>query len=222
MKNDPNDKRGTLHHLRKECGVSEILGTVLLLAISVALFSVLYLLMQNVLVADQSPTADLVGHLDENTVYIEHHGGNSLPDSITITVSIGGTNYDIDFDDSFDENNNGYWDIGERVYLEDEQIGQSFNIDVSVVDQESNKAIYLGTLQEGAMTGEQEVDEPEENDSTLISWWRLDENTGTTAFDSIGSNHATVIQQAGLRVSTRVACSMMIPEMHSSHHHLKV
>jgi hypothetical protein len=80
----------TLHRLKKDDGVSEILGTVLLLSISVALFSALYLMMQTVLVADHSPTADLVGFIDENTVFIEHHGGSSLPSSVSISVSIGG------------------------------------------------------------------------------------------------------------------------------------
>lgn len=176
-----------LHHLRKDDGVSEILGTVLLLAISVALFSALYLMMQTVLVADYSPTADLVGFIDENTVFIEHQGGNSLPSSVSISVSIGGSKTTIDFDESFDENNNGYWDIGEGVYFTDSKIDKDYSVDVSVVDKDSNDAIYLGTLKEGnsAESGPTNPEEP----SPIIAWWHFDEQTGSTAFDATTNNN---------------------------------
>ena len=180
-----------LHHLRKDDGVSEILGTVLLLAISVALFSALYLMMQTVLVADYSPTADLVGFIDENTVFIEHQGGNSLPSSVSISVSIGGSKTTIDFDESFDENNNGYWDIGEGVYFTDSKIDKDYSVDVSVVDKDSNDAIYLGTLKEGnsAESGPTNPEEP----SPIIAWWHFDEQTGSTAFDATtNNNHGSI------------------------------
>ncbi|HMA83474.1 MAG TPA: LamG-like jellyroll fold domain-containing protein [Candidatus Thermoplasmatota archaeon] len=177
----------TLHRLKKDDGVSEILGTVLLLAISVALFSALYLMMQTVLVADYSPTADLVGFIDENTVFIEHHGGSSLPSSVSISVSIGGSKKNIDFDGSFDENNNGYWDIGERVFFTDSEISEDYSIDVSVVDNDRKNAIYLGTLKDGN-SAESDSIVPEDV-SPIIAWWHFDEQTGSTAFDATSNNN---------------------------------
>lgn len=143
---------------RKDEGVSEILGTVLLLGISVALFSVLYLMLQNVLVAEHTPVADLIGYIDGDTVFIEHHGGNSLPRSTVITVSVGGIHHIIDFDDSFDRNNNGYWDIGEQVYLEINlsQINEPVAVVVSVLDVTSNTLLYSGTLKDGGVIDEQD------------------------------------------------------------------
>lgn len=146
---------------RKDEGISEILGTVLLLGISIALFSVLYLMLQNVLVAEHTPVADLVSYIDGDTVFIKHHGGNSLPGSIVITVSVGGTDHIIDFDDSFDRNNNGYWDIGEQVYFSSPQMEEPVAVVVSVVDVASNKLLYLGRLKDGA------IDEQDNGDISI-------------------------------------------------------
>ena len=184
----------SLHQLKREEGVSEILGTVLLLAISVALFSALYLMMQTVLVADHSPTADLVGSIKEDTVFIEHHGGSSLPSSVSISVSIGGTPYEVSFDDSFDENNNGYWDIGEHVSFTKPEIDSSYVVDVSVIDSKSNKAIYLGALKEGTINGSQSTDPG--SSSSVISWWHFDEQSGLTAFDSTTNDNDGTISLA--------------------------
>lgn len=174
---------------RKDNGISEILGTVLLLAISVALFSVLYLMLQNVLVAEHAPVADFIGYIDEDTVYIEHHGGNSLPNSIAITVTVGSTRHIIDFDNNFDENNNGFWDIGERVYFTSSQIDDSFGVSVSVVDVTSNTLLYGGTLKEGIIDNQDEDPVPPDQNTLAVSHWRFDDNNGCIALDSYDDNH---------------------------------
>jgi hypothetical protein len=174
---------------RKDEGISEILGTVLLLGISIALFSVLYLMLQNVLVAEHTPVADFIGYIDEDTVFIEHHGGNSLPNSIAITVTIGSTRHIIDFDNDFDENNNGFWDIGERVYFTSSQIDDSFSVSVSIVDVTSNTLLYGGTLKEGIIADQDEDPVSPEQNTLAVSHWRFDDNNGCMALDSYGDNH---------------------------------
>ncbi len=200
-------KRGKLKVVSCEtdCGVSEILGTVLLLAISIALFSALYLMMQNVLVAENPPVADLVGYIDGDTVFIEHHGGNSLPASVSISVSIGGEKNTIDFDETFDENNNRHWDIGERVSFTETRVEEEYFVDVSVVDRNSNNAIYLGMLKEGSSI-DSEPEIPDDS-SPIIAWWHFDEQSGSVAFDATqNDNHGSLSLTSWIDEGNNLSC----------------
>ena len=64
--------------------VSEILGTVLLLAMAVALFAVIYIIVFSITITTTPPIVNLVGSLDGENVIIEHHGGESLDNNVNI------------------------------------------------------------------------------------------------------------------------------------------
>lgn len=180
-------------HPRNEKGVSEILGTVLLLAISVALFSALYLMMQTGLVAEQSPVADLIGYVNQDTIYIEHQGGSSLSET-TITITLDGEEYVLDFNESFDENNNGNWNIGEHVYFTNSQISELSTIKVSVVDTSINELIYGGVLSgEGDIQSNSNGNEQDENAEHIVAWWHFDEESGSIAYDETENNNDAVL-----------------------------
>ncbi len=180
-------------HPRNEKGVSEILGTVLLLAISVALFSALYLMMQTGLVAEQSPVADLIGYVNQDTIYIEHQGGSSLSET-TITITLDGEEYVLDFNESFDENNNGNWNIGEHVHFTNSQISELSTIKVSVVDTSINELIYGGVLSgEGDIQSNSNGNEQDENAEHIVAWWHFDEGSGSIAYDETENNNDAVL-----------------------------
>jgi len=73
---------------RTNQAISDIIGTMLLLAIAVALFSVLSYIVISYPEPTQHPSANLVATIDENQISIKHKGGDTLNlDDLTITIS---------------------------------------------------------------------------------------------------------------------------------------
>jgi len=129
--------------------VSEILGTVLLLAMAVALFAVLYIIVFSITVTTTPPIVNLVGSIDGDNVIIEHHGGESLDSDVNIIVTIGGVRNTINVSSNLsDSNGNGKWDTGERIVYSNGSIS-GVQVDANVVDDTSNSLIFIATLQEG-------------------------------------------------------------------------
>ena len=143
-------KRNLKNFTKSDNAVSEILGTVILLAMAVALFSVLYVLVTSSLVTTPSPSASLVGYVEGQSVIIEHLGGDSLDnDPTNIVVTIGGAKWSVSVETYLDDSNgNNKWDIGERlVYPAGDITG--LQVETVVVDCASNSALFIGILQDG-------------------------------------------------------------------------
>ncbi len=141
--------------------VSEVLGTILLLGISVSIFSVIYISLFSVNVAESTPDVAIIGTIQEGNLVLEHRGGEPLDlnDKILLRLSDGSTiSY---FFDDVDSNGDPYvadsdkqdgrWNIGERFTLPLANIAsyiQGQPIDLSVVDLKSNSMVMYGTVQE--------------------------------------------------------------------------
>lgn len=143
---------------RDTFAVSEVMGTILLLGISVSLFSVIYVSFFAVDVEPSAPTVDLIGTLEDNHLILEHRGGEDLdldtrilirynetdPQSVYINAS------DLDYINSSDKNDNK-WNIGEQLKLNLSKL-QNYKdfdkVDIVVVDSSSNSAVMTGTLKE--------------------------------------------------------------------------
>ena len=67
-----------LKKTRKNYGVSEVLGTILLLAISVTLFSTVYAAFFSIQPGPSTPAVNIVGTIENNSLVLEHRGGESL------------------------------------------------------------------------------------------------------------------------------------------------
>lgn len=134
--------------------VSEIVGTVLLLAMTLSLFSLLSYTVLSYPFNPSPPSVNLAGYLggsaDTTDVIIEHYGGDSLDITTTkVMVNIQGTSTDVNMTNLTDSNNNGMWDLGEKlIYRPDENIAGK-QVEVTVVDTKSNSIIMSGILQEG-------------------------------------------------------------------------
>jgi len=144
--------------------VSEVLGTILLLGISVSLFSVIYLSVFSVDAQPPTPTVDIMGTIHKNYLVLEHGGGEDIDLDFQIIVRY--TNL-LDFDpDSSPEKteilsyrdvifdgigDNDKWNIGEKLVFDLSSLEKysAFQpIDIMVVDAQSNSAVMMGTLKE--------------------------------------------------------------------------
>ncbi len=133
---------------RKDMAVSDIVGTVLLLGMTVALFSVLCVGVLSYPSSPSEPAVNLVGTINDGNLYLEHCGGEALDlDTKVIITPDGGQSENILVGDYLtDENNDNKWSIGEvLVYTIIEGINGK-QVGITVVDIESNSVIMLGSL----------------------------------------------------------------------------
>lgn len=135
--------------------VSEVFGTILLLVISVSLFSVVYVTFFSIEVNTPSPAINIVGTIDGNELILEHRGGDPLSLKTEVIIESNGTRQAMILNNE-DYLNNSYkndqrWDIGERfVYPLSSLINFSrFDpVNITVVDRVSNSVIMTGTVSE--------------------------------------------------------------------------
>ena len=137
---------------RKNLGVSEIIGTILLLGISVTLFSGIQLY---VFSAEQSaePIKPIIGgSLKDSTIILQHLGGRSLDEQTRIHYQIGISTIKLFLNSSFfiDDNNNQKWDVGEIIRYPVSGDEDSI-IEVKVIDERSNDLLFINVLQQGTI-----------------------------------------------------------------------
>ena len=128
--------------------VSEIVGTVLLLAMAICLFSLLSIIILSYPISASTPSADLVGTIEEDCLYIEHRGGTPLRLDTKVMLSIRDESIKIKIKDYLDDKakDDNLWGIGEWfIYRNDNLTNQK--ISISIVDVESNCVIMTGLLQ---------------------------------------------------------------------------
>lgn len=160
---------------RKNCAVSEVLGTILLLLISVSLFSAIYLTLFSIDVKVEAPTVDLIGSVEDNYLVVEHRGGKSLSLDTKIMINFN-SNSHLTFkinEGNFLDNNsktNGKWDIGESFkypLINLTNFSRFDPVDVMVVDQYSNSIIMSGVIEE-ARTADIKIDiDVSDNEPTI-------------------------------------------------------
>ena len=134
---------------RINIAVTEMVGTLLLLAISISIFSLVYFSVLTVSPNPTKPSVNLICTLENNNITLEHRGGKTLDLDTEITVNINGTN------EKFIVNNyinntfkeNGLWNMGERVIYPTGDV-TDLKVSVSVVDKHSNSVIMMVVLQE--------------------------------------------------------------------------
>ena len=134
---------------RRNIAVTEMVGTLLLLTISVAIFSVLYLSILTVSPSPAQPYVDLICTLDNDNITLEHRGGNPLDLDTVITVTINDVNEKFIVDNYInnDYKENGEWNVGEKVSYPTGDV-TDLKVSVSVVDKSSNSVIMMVNLQE--------------------------------------------------------------------------
>jgi len=71
-----------------DCGVTEVVGTVLLLGIAVSVFSSLYVVVLSYPSPSSISSANLVGTIEGSNIVIEHRGGEALSLDTEILIKI--------------------------------------------------------------------------------------------------------------------------------------
>ncbi|KYK22425.1 hypothetical protein AYK24_02325 [Thermoplasmatales archaeon SG8-52-4] len=133
---------------RANKAVSEIVGTLLLLGMSIALFSVIYISVLTLYPAASSPSVNLICSFEDNNVTLEHRGGKSLNLKTELILSIDSVVDKFVVGDylNIEAKDNGLWNIGERVIYPVGDITDK-NVSLSVVDKHSNSVIMLVVFQ---------------------------------------------------------------------------
>jgi hypothetical protein len=128
---------------RKNTAVSEIIGTVLLLGITVSLFTILCAVVLAYPHSTAPPSVNLVGMINNDCLIIEHRGGESLSmDTIIIISNETSTNRHILKDVNLsDYTNNSQWDVGECITIDISDISKA---DVVVIDNTTDSVIMTG------------------------------------------------------------------------------
>ena len=146
---------------RANKAVSNIVGTLLLLGMAIALFSIVQIIAFSIPYNPNPPSARLTGYIDispinDDSIYIVHHGGESLPlDTIIIFTIDNGNAIEKTANELIpsypDDPDPNFWDIGERArYFPDPPYNDLSNIpiEIVVVDIESNSIMMQSTIQE--------------------------------------------------------------------------
>jgi len=140
--------------------VSEIIGTILILAISVLIFSIVYISFFSVQVAPSAPSVYIAGSVKGTNLILEHCGGESLPLETQVSIYLkDGTHNLIEIKDD-DGNGNYYlplpdqdnnkWDIAEKFTFDLTSMNNNDiykPIDVHVIDVKSGSIIMSGEFQ---------------------------------------------------------------------------
>jgi len=136
--------------------ISEIIGTVLLLAMAVSLFTVVYVFVINESLNpnENPPTVYIAGTTEGKNIIFENRGGKSLPsDTIICFLSVAGQKMNMTVGPYLqDKNGNGLWDVGERLVISSTAIGidiTGLQVEAAIIDRNTDSLVMSGTLQEG-------------------------------------------------------------------------
>jgi hypothetical protein len=159
-------KKNMLHLLTKkrfhsdqhgDKAVSEIIATILLLSISLALLCIVYLLVLNNATSPGSTnrmsSAQLIATADEKNVFLQNNGGGPIGPNTKLVFTIGGTDfYGTAADYLIDTNGDGQWNIGEEIRFTPPAIPSLFGLEIQVkiINPDTNSMIMTGLVQEGA------------------------------------------------------------------------
>jgi FlaG/FlaF family flagellin (archaellin) len=137
---------------RSKYAVSEVVGVILLLVMTMMLFAVLNFNVFSFTSVSSIPSVNLIGTIDKdnNLIILEHSGGDSLEGTTKILVIIGSDTYPSNTSDLLiDINNDKKWNLGEILefsYKKIDIIGKQ--IRVMVLD--SNAVLLSVVLKQGS------------------------------------------------------------------------
>ncbi|MCK5259020.1 MAG: type IV pilin N-terminal domain-containing protein [Thermoplasmatales archaeon] len=168
---------------RADDAVSEIIGTVLLLMIVVAVFSGISIFVLAPPSDIPQPFVTIVGKVEEMDGVVEdlgnldetadvvliHRGGKSISLDSKILMTIGSTIVNMTVGNCLDAKSkeDGAWTIGEQIVY---PIGNEtyLHVEITIVDVTSNSVIFMGVVQTGSMIVTKNVFNVQHNASTLI------------------------------------------------------
>ena len=141
-----------MNRLKKNTAVTEMVGSILLLAIVSSTFGFFYYNASSIPPPYNPPKVTIISYIENNNLVLEHQKGDSLSLDTEITI-------DMDTDDETflvknyldsDAKKDGVWNIGERVIyplnFTIQNIRNYFASYIHIADIDSNSLVFLGTL----------------------------------------------------------------------------
>jgi hypothetical protein len=142
-----------LKKIRSKQAVSEVIGVVLLLGITISLFAILNFTVFHFSFDTSVTSVNLVGTINKAQTYdnitIEHNGGESLDGTTQVIITIGYNTNPIRRNASDllnDLNGDNKWNFGETIEFPNHTKGQY--IQVSVMDPVKNSILLSVVLQQ--------------------------------------------------------------------------
>ena len=138
--------------------VSDIIGTMLLLGIAISLFSVVYVSVLSVPYTPASPKVIMSTTIDGNNIIINHYGGNPIPETSKILISIANFSYEktlYSFGESkggWDANNDGFFNIGEELIYTSPYMIDNVSVGINIIDDASNSIIMNGVFNKDSIS----------------------------------------------------------------------
>jgi len=137
---------------RVEKAVSEIIGTVLLLMISVMFFTVLYFQVLSAPTPTPPIIVNIAGTIEENCILLEHRGGEILSLDTEISITIDGSTVDMTVGEYLDNESkdDGVWSLGERmvypIKIDILDLNKNPQAEIVVIDRDSNSLVMIGII----------------------------------------------------------------------------
>jgi hypothetical protein len=132
--------------------VSEIVGTILLLSIAIGLFSIVQIMVFAIPFNPGAPSARLVASINGSTVYVVHHGGESLSLDTKVVFTVGDNTFTKNASEILNQSTSDgddLWSIGEMVNYTRTEF-ELARVYVTVVDIKSNSVVMMGAVREGS------------------------------------------------------------------------
>jgi flagellin-like protein len=137
--------------IRSKQAVSEVIGVVLLLGITISLFAVLNFYVFHFSFNPSVTSVSLIGTIDKanNIINIEHNGGESLEGNIKVIISIGSHVYQNTSGKLLlDTNADNKWNFGETVRFHSPETMTNKYVRVEVMDPVRNTILLSVVLQQ--------------------------------------------------------------------------
>ena len=132
--------------------VSEIIGTILMLAIVVGVFTLLYVGVMSYDFNENTISVNIAGSIEGTNIVFEHKGGKDVGLQSILVVSVGDIKNSVFIGDYLDNSaiQDGKWNIGERAVY---PVGDVtfMQVEATLIDESDNYILITGVLQEGAV-----------------------------------------------------------------------
>jgi FlaG/FlaF family flagellin (archaellin) len=164
--------------LKNNSAVSEILGTILLVGISVILFSTVYISLFTTDLGDAVPTVNIAASIEGENLVLHHCGGNDLAvESEIVITDKSNKNNNIVLKDlmNSEDKKDGLWNIDEKIIcdlktLPDIEFERYDKLVVNVVDSETSSMVMRGDIQE-SRTSDLKITFDKQREGLSNIWW---------------------------------------------------
>lgn len=128
--------------------VAEIMGSMLLLCIAVAIFSVISVNLLSATPYENDPLVSITGTVESNHIVITHRGGERLSMETVVSITISGNQLNFTAYQLMDKESrhDGYWGVGEKLIYDDINLSGK-KVEITVVEPFTLRTVFVGILQ---------------------------------------------------------------------------